>query len=58
MHRMQMNVTVLDFISFISLFLQKKEEKMETKYLNFSDTVYGCCTERQHHYFLSHIDDW
>ncbi|XP_077398834.1 nuclear pore complex protein Nup214 isoform X2 [Vanacampus margaritifer] len=38
--------------------IPKKDEKMETKYLNFSDTVYGCCTERQHHYFLSHIEDW
>ncbi|XP_077479250.1 nuclear pore complex protein Nup214 isoform X2 [Stigmatopora argus] len=38
--------------------IPKKDEKSETKYLNFSDTVYGCCTERQHHYFLSHIEDW
>ncbi|XP_051906327.1 nuclear pore complex protein Nup214 isoform X2 [Hippocampus zosterae] len=38
--------------------IPKKDEKVETKYLNFSDTVYGCCTERQHHYFLSHIEDW
>ncbi|XP_054613505.1 nuclear pore complex protein Nup214 [Dunckerocampus dactyliophorus] len=38
--------------------IPKKDEKVETKYLNFSDTVYGCCTERQHHYFLSHIEEW
>lgn len=46
-----------DSVSTVCVF-QKKDEKRDERYLNFNDLVYGTCTERQHHYYLCHIEDW
>lgn len=38
--------------------LPKKDDRRNELYMNFNDLVYGSCTERQHHFYLCHIEDW